>query len=96
MRTLDEDTIHSYVTALKKIFVIEVLHLGNGEYGLVEIKLGGETLINEGIVTLHKLNGLIKAKGMKEPKFMMVLTGTGSFAHEEDGVFVCPLSALKQ
>lgn len=56
----------------------------------------GKTLINEGIVTLHKLSGLIKAKGMKEPKFMMVLTGTGSFAHEEDGVFVCPLSALKQ
>ena len=73
-----------------------VLHLSNGEYGLVEIKLGGETLTNEGIVTLHKLNGLIKAKGMKEPKFMMVLTGTGSFAHKEDGVFVCPLSALKQ
>ena len=52
--------------------------------------------INEGIATLHKLKSLIKSKGMKEPKFSMVLTGTGSFAHEEDGVFVCPLSALKQ
>ena len=52
--------------------------------------------INEGIATLHKLKSLIKSKGMKEPKFIMVLTGTGSFAHEEDGVFVCHLSALKQ
>lgn len=73
-----------------------VLHLDNGEYSLVEIKLGGETLINEGIATLHKLKSLIKSKGMKEPRFSMVLTGTESFAHEEDGVFVCPLSALKQ
>ena len=47
---------------------------------MVEIKLGGETLINEGMVTLYKLKALIKSKGMKEPKFMMVLTGTGSFA----------------
>lgn len=179
IRTLDEETIHSYVTALKKIFVIEdlpawspdlrtkgsirttdtryfvdpsiaaaalgigpgdlvndvrslgfffealairdlrvymdalrgrveryhdktglecdaILHLDNGEYALVEIKLGGETLINEGVATLRKLKGLIDSKGVKGPSFMMVLTGTGAFAYEEDGVLVCPLSALKQ
>ena len=50
---------------------------------MVEIKLGGETLINEGMVTLYKLKALIKSKGMNESKFMMVLTGTGSFASEE-------------
>ena len=44
----------------------------------------------------YKLKSLVKSKGMKEPKFLMVLTGTGSFAYDEDGVFVCPLSALKQ
>ena len=178
VRTLDEGTIHSYVTALKRIFVIEdlsawcpdlrskgairttdtryfvdpsiaaaslgigpgdlkndvrslgfffealairdlkvymdalrghveryhdktglecdaVLHLGDGKYALVEIKLGGETLTREGIATLHKLRGLISSKGLKAPAFMMVLTGTGSFAYEEDGVLVCPLSALR-
>lgn len=177
MRTLDEDTIHSYVTALKKIFVIEdlpawspdlrtkgsirttdtryfvdpsiaaaamgigpgdlvndvrsfgfffeslairdlrvymdamrgrveryhdktglecdaVLHLDNGKYALVEIKLGGETLINEGIVTLEKLDNLIRGKGMRPPEFKMVLIGTGSLAYEENGIMICPLSAL--
>lgn len=72
-----------------------ILHLDNGEYALVEIKLGGETLINEGVATLRKLKGLIDSKGVKDPSFMMVLTGTGAFAYEEDGVLVCPLSALK-
>ena len=73
-----------------------VLHLNTGKYALVEIKLGGETLINEGIATLHKLKNLIVSKGMKQPAFTMVLTGTGSFAYEEDGVLICPLSALRQ
>ena len=73
-----------------------VLHLDDGRYALVEIKLGGETLIGEGIGTLNKLDGLIRSKGMRPPEFKMVLTGIGSFAYEEDGIMICPLSALKQ
>lgn len=71
-----------------------VLHLDNGKYALAEIKLVGETLINEGIATLEKLDSLIRSKGMPSPAFKMVLTGTGSFAYEQNGILICPLSAL--
>ena len=39
-----------------------VLQSWNGSYALVEIKLGGETLIEEGAATLNKLADLINAK----------------------------------
>lgn len=68
-----------------------------GNYALVEIKLGGDNLIDEGVVALQKLNDLIEAKRMMPPVFKMVLTATGDFAYRrrEDGVIVCPISALR-
>ena len=72
-----------------------VLHLPDGKYALVEIKLGGESLINEGIETLGKLDKLIHEKGIPAPSFKMVLTAIGSFAYFNEGVYVCPLSSLK-
>ena len=36
-----------------------VIHLNNGDYGLVEIKLGGDALIDHGAETLKKLAGKI-------------------------------------
>ena len=72
-----------------------VLHLPDGKYALVEIKLGGESLINEGIGTLGKLDKLIHEKGIPAPSFKMVLTAIGSFAYFYEGVYVCPLSSLK-
>lgn len=68
-----------------------------GAYALVEIKLGGDNLINEGIAALQKLSALIGAKKMNPPAFKMVLTATGDLAYrrKEDGIIVCPLSALK-
>ena len=73
-----------------------VLHLHNGNYGLVEIKLGGETLIEAGAKTLKKLASKIDTDKMKEPSFLMVLTATGSYAYvRKDGVLVVPISCLK-
>ena len=73
-----------------------VVHLRNGKYGLVEIKLGGEKLIEEGAATLLKLAKKINTDKMKEPSFLMVLTGTGDYAyHREDGVYVVPVGSLK-
>ena len=179
-RTLDEDTIYSYVNALKKIFVVEnmpawspnlmsktvvrtsdtryfsdpsvaaaalgfgpgdlmndlrsfgrlfevlavrdlrvyadasfgsvchyldksglecdaIVHLRNGTYGLVEIKLGGETLVNEGASTLNALARIVDTTKMKAPSFKMVLTAVGDvvYRRKEDGVIVCPISALR-
>ena len=72
-----------------------VLHLPNGQYALVEIKLGGDTLIAEGINTLNKLDVLILNKGIPKPAFKMVLTGTGSFAYQDKGTIICPIGCLK-
>ena len=73
-----------------------VLHLRNGHYGLVEIKLGGETLINEGASNLLSLAKKIDTDKMCAPSFMMVLVGTGRYAYRrEDGVLVVPIGSLK-
>jgi len=74
-----------------------VIHLRNGMYGLVEIKLGGDTLINEGASNLVKLSEKIDTSKMKKPSFLMVLTGVGDYAYRRpnDGVLVVPIGCLK-
>ena len=73
-----------------------VVHLRNGEYGLIEIKLGGDDLINEGAHNLITLSEKIDTDKMHKPAFMMVLCGIAPFAYKrEDGVFVVPISCLK-
>lgn len=73
-----------------------VVHLRNGEYGLVEIKIGGEGLINEGAASLKKLQDKIDTTIMKKPSFLMVLVGIGELAYRrDDGVYVVPIGCLK-
>lgn len=73
-----------------------VIHLHNGSYGLVEIKLGGSKLEEEGASTLKELAKKIDTTRMKEPSFLMVLTGLGSYAYQrKDGVMVVPIGCLK-
>lgn len=73
-----------------------VLHLRNGSYGLVEIKLGGDSLIEEGVKTLSQLSRKIDTSKMKEPSFMMVLTAVGNYAfRRDDGVYVVPIGCLR-
>ena len=73
-----------------------VVHLRNGDYGLIEIKLGGDNLIEEGASSLKELATKIDTTKMKTPSFMMVLIGIGSYAYQrEDGVWVVPISCLK-
>lgn len=73
-----------------------VIHLRNGDYGLIEIKLGGERLIEEGAQSLKTMATKIDTDKMKEPLFLMVLTGLGDFAYRRnDGVYVVPIGCLK-
>ncbi len=73
-----------------------VVHLRNGSYGLIEIKLGGDKLINEGAENLKKMYSKIDTDKMNNPAFLMVLTATGRYAYKrEDGVFVVPIGCLK-
>ena len=72
-----------------------VIHLRNGHYGLAEIKLGGQRLIEEGAANLKALAQKIDTTKMKSPSFMMVLTGVGDYAYRrQDGVYVVPISTL--
>ena len=74
-----------------------VVHLRNGRYGLVEVKLGGEKLVAEGVRSLEKLAGEIDTKSMSKPSFLMIVTAQGDFAYEipDSGVVVCPVGCLK-
>lgn len=73
-----------------------VVHLHNGCYGLVEIKLGGDKLIEEGAANLLKLADSLDTSKMKSPSFMMVLTAVGDYAYRRsDGVLVVPVSTLR-
>ena len=73
-----------------------VIHLRNGSYGLIEIKLGGAVRIEEGAVNLNKLAEKIDTEKMKKPAFKVVLTGIGDFAYcRKDGVLVVPIGSLK-
>lgn len=74
-----------------------VVHLRNGSYGLIEIKIGGADLINDGADSLKTLSDKIDTTKMKRPSFLMVLTGIGDYAYKrpKDGVLVVPIGCLK-
>ncbi len=73
-----------------------VVHLRNGAYGLIEIKLGGDNLIEQGAASLKRLASKIDTTRMKGPSFLMVLTGVGNYAYPRaDGVWVVPIGCLK-
>lgn len=73
-----------------------VIHLRNGSYGLVEIKLGGDKLIEEGAKTLKDLASKIDTENMPRPSFMAVLCAKAPFAYKRnDGVCVIPITALR-
>lgn len=74
-----------------------VIHLRNGKYGLVEIKLGGDRLIEEGAANLLKLRDRIDFEKMPEPSFLMILCGVAPFAYKrKDGVLVVPIGCLRE
>jgi len=73
-----------------------VIHLRNGSYGLIEIKLGGDKAIDEGAENLKELSGIIDTTKMKAPSFLMVLVGAAPYAYRRKaGVYVVPIGCLK-
>ena len=73
-----------------------IVHLRNGTFGLIEVKLGGDELIEKGASTLNSLASIVDDRKMRSPAFRVVLTAVGGYAYtREDGVIVCPISALK-
>ena len=73
-----------------------VIHLENGQWGAVEIKLGGDELIEAGAASLKRLKTKLAEKSdEKAPSFLMVLTAVGGSYQREDGVYVAPINLLK-
>lgn len=73
-----------------------VIHLENGSWGAVEIKLGGDDLIEAGASSLKLLKAKIEEKSNeKSPSFLMVLTAVGGAYQRKDGVFVVAINLLK-
>ena len=74
-----------------------IVRLENGSYGLVEIKTGGDALVEKGVKTLDSLSAKLDTTRMPPPSFRMVLVATGDFAYrrKEDGIVVCPIGCLR-
>lgn len=73
-----------------------VVHLRDGRYALIEIKLGGESLIEEGCANLLKFLSKIDETKTGKPSFLMILTGVGEYAYRrKDGIWVVPIGCLK-
>lgn len=73
-----------------------VIHLEDGRWGAVEIKLGGTDLIEAGAQSLKTLRDkIIEKSDEKAPSFLMVLTAVGGAYKRADGVFVAPINMLK-
>ena len=73
-----------------------VIHLRNGSYGLIEIKLGGDTAIEEAVKSLKKLENKIDTTRMKKPSFLLILCATAPYAYKrKDGIYVVPITKLK-
>lgn len=73
-----------------------LVHLEDGRWGAIEIKLGGDDLIEAGATSLKKLKAKIEEKSdEKAPSFLMVLTAVGGTYRREDGVYVASINQLK-
>ncbi len=73
-----------------------IIHLEDGRWAAIEIKLGGEKLIESGAKSLLTLNKKIREKSQeKAPSFLMVLTAVGGAYRRNDGVYVVPINFLK-
>ena len=73
-----------------------VVHLEDGRWAGIEIKLGGDDLINEGAASLKTLrNKIVEKSDEQAPSFLLVLTAIGGVYQREDGVFVAPINLLR-
>ena len=73
-----------------------VVHLADGRWGAIEIKLGGDKLIEEGAHSLNLLKEKIANKSTEpDPSFMMILTAKGALYQRKDGIFVVPINCLR-
>ncbi len=73
-----------------------VIHLHDGRYGLIEVKLGDCNLVESGVESLNRVEAKLDTTKMNPPSFKMIIVGVGRYAYRrEDGIYVVPLTCLK-
>ncbi len=73
-----------------------VVHLHDGRYGLIEIKLGDGNLVESGVKSLNRVERKLDTVKMNPPSFKMIIVGVGKYAYRrKDGIYVVPLTCLK-
>lgn len=73
-----------------------IIHLEDGRWGAVEIKLGGAENIEAGAASLKRLKNKIEEKSEEQsPSFLLVLTAVSGTYRRDDGVYVAPINMLK-
>jgi hypothetical protein len=73
-----------------------VIHLEDGRWAAIEVKLGGDKLVEEGAASLLRLKKKLEEKSDEpNPDFLMILTATGAMYQRPDGVIVMPINCLK-
>ena len=72
-----------------------VVHLKDGRWGAIEVKTGTKE-IETAAENLKKLWDIINVDKMKEPSFLMVLTGGELGCRRDDGVFIVPIGCLRE
>jgi len=71
-----------------------VVCLRDGRWAAIEVKLGAKE-IEAAAKHLKILREKINTEKMKEPSFLMILTGTDFAYRREDGIFIVPIGCLK-
>lgn len=72
-----------------------VIHLRQGHYGLVEVKLGGDSLIEEGAENLKRLAADFDTSKMPAPSFLLILCAKAPYAYRRaDGIYIVPITSL--
>ncbi|MBN2652513.1 MAG: ATP-binding protein [Spirochaetales bacterium] len=72
-----------------------IIHLNNGKWAAIEIKLGSNDSIDLAAKNLIKLRAKVDTQRMGEPSFLMIITATQYAYKREDGVLVVPIACLK-
>jgi predicted AAA+ superfamily ATPase len=71
-----------------------IIHLKDGRWGAVEVKTGARE-IETAAEHLKILRNKINLDKMREPSFLLVLTGTGLAYRRADGVYIAPIGCLR-
>lgn len=81
--------------AMKDCDIDAIIEARNGNYCAIEIKIYSEKNILEAIKSLNKFESKLLKSSNKLPKFRMILTSHGDCYKTEEGIFVVPISVLK-